>query len=63
MRRGGQDQKEGGQSWLFGGEFGEAGERGVEAGTWRWAGKGPEAAGNSQPHPRRSICGVTSGHL
>lgn len=26
--------------------------------SWeRWAGKGPEAAGNSQPSPRRSICG------
>lgn len=33
-------------------------EVGAGLASWeRWAGKGPEAAGNSQPSPRRSGCG------
>lgn len=29
----------------------------VEARTWRWAGKGPEAAGNSHPSPGEASVG------
>lgn len=64
VRRGDQDQEVEGRAELTpGGEYGDAGKEEVGAESRRWAGKGPEAAGNSQPHPRRSICGVTQGHL
>lgn len=39
------------------GEHGEAGEEKVGTRTWRWAGKGPEAAGNSHPSPGEASVG------
>lgn len=39
------------------GEHGEAGKEEVEARTWRWAGKGPDAAGNSHPSPGEASVG------
>lgn len=54
VRRGGEkQQKVGARAGCLGGEQGEVGKGEVGSGTRRWAGKGPEAAGNSQPHARR----------
>lgn len=58
VRRGSQRQREvGTRAGSLGVSVGKAGKGEAGAETQRWAGKGPEAAGNSQPRARRPSVG------